>query len=160
MLRLPVRLVFLPGLVQGAFAQQGEITVTGKVTAGDAGRDVVPGVTVLAKGTTKGTITDGEGNFSLAVPGDAVLVFSRPGTCSPPCGNCSPPGAPTRPTTSTRLRPGRSNPTAACCSGPKPGGPAARLRADRPVRRKMHYLRSGRNHFPAPGLRMKEYINS
>ncbi len=79
MFRLPVRLVLFLGLVQGAFAQSGEITVTGKVTAGDTGREVIPGVTVLAKGTTKGTITDGEGHFSLAVPENAVLVFSSIG---------------------------------------------------------------------------------
>ncbi len=79
MLRLPAGLVLFLALVQSALAQQGEITVTGKVTAGDTGRDVIPGVTVLAKGTTKGTITDGEGNFSLAVPQNAVLVFSSIG---------------------------------------------------------------------------------
>jgi hypothetical protein len=34
---------------------------------------------VLAKDTVKGTVTDGEGKFALAVPSDAVLVFSSIG---------------------------------------------------------------------------------
>ena len=37
----------------------------------------LPGVTVAVKGTTTGTITDGDGNFSLTgVPNDASLIFS------------------------------------------------------------------------------------
>ncbi len=37
----------------------------------------LPGVTIYVKGTTTGTITDIDGNFSLAVPADAkILVFS------------------------------------------------------------------------------------
>ncbi len=61
-----------PGLV--AFGQSR--TVTGKVTSA-ADNTTVPGVTVLVKGTTSGTATDANGNYSLSVPGnDAVLVFS------------------------------------------------------------------------------------
>ncbi len=38
---------------------------------------LLPGVTVMVKGTTLGTITDNEGNFRLSVPVDAkTLVFS------------------------------------------------------------------------------------
>jgi len=37
----------------------------------------VPGVTVVVKGTTNGTITDADGNYSLAnIPGNAVLQYS------------------------------------------------------------------------------------
>lgn len=37
----------------------------------------LPGVNILVKGTTIGTVTDADGNFSLAVPsGESVLVFS------------------------------------------------------------------------------------
>ena len=37
----------------------------------------MPGVNVVVKGKTTGTITDVNGNFSITVPGnDAVLVFS------------------------------------------------------------------------------------
>jgi len=50
-------------------------TVTGKVT--DASGALLPGVTVAVKGTTRGTITDAGGNYSLQnVPEDATLVFS------------------------------------------------------------------------------------
>jgi TonB-linked SusC/RagA family outer membrane protein len=79
---LPFGILFLLLLAPAAFAQSNEITVTGKVTSGDIGKEVVPGVTVLAKGTVKGTITDGEGKFALAVPSDAVLVFSSIGYLS------------------------------------------------------------------------------
>jgi len=56
-----------------AFAQ--EVTVTGKVT--DAETNIgLPGVTILEKGTEKGTITDADGNYSITVSADATLVFS------------------------------------------------------------------------------------
>lgn len=48
--------------------------VTGKVT--DTKGQALPGVTVLIKGTAKGTITDLDGNYSLTVPENAVLLFS------------------------------------------------------------------------------------
>ena len=58
----------------GTISQQ-PITITGKVT--DVSGGVLPGVTVVVKGTTTGTITDSEGNYTLsAVPGEATLVFS------------------------------------------------------------------------------------
>jgi TonB-linked SusC/RagA family outer membrane protein len=53
--------------------QKGE--VSGKVT--DKNDQPLPGVTVLVKGTTLGTITDFDGNYVIGnVPGDAILVFS------------------------------------------------------------------------------------
>ena len=57
------------------FAQQ-QITVTGTVTEGATG-DPAIGVTVLVKGTTIGTVTDIDGNYTLSnVPQDAIIVFS------------------------------------------------------------------------------------
>ncbi len=51
------------------------VTVTGKVTDEKGG--ALPGVTVVLKGTTKGTTTDIAGVFSLPVPeGNGTLVFS------------------------------------------------------------------------------------
>jgi TonB-dependent starch-binding outer membrane protein SusC len=50
-------------------------TVTGKVTAADDGSGV-PGVNVLEKGTTNGTVTDVDGGFSINVNENATLVFS------------------------------------------------------------------------------------
>jgi len=49
--------------------------VSGKVVAG-AGQPV-PGVNIVVKGSTLGTVTDADGNFTINVPDDdAVLVFS------------------------------------------------------------------------------------
>jgi TonB-linked SusC/RagA family outer membrane protein len=50
-------------------------TIKGQVL--DPQKVPLPGVTVVLKGTTQGTITDADGNYLLTkVPGDAVLVFS------------------------------------------------------------------------------------
>ncbi len=60
-------------VVNDAFAQQGQ--VTGKV--GEEGTGMgIPGASVLVKGTTRGTITDLDGNFSIAAAPTDVLVFS------------------------------------------------------------------------------------
>ena len=49
--------------------------VSGKIT--NTLGEAVPGATVVVKGTTKGTITDMDGVYTLTdVPGDATLVFS------------------------------------------------------------------------------------
>ena len=54
---------------------QQENTVSGTVT--DASGGALPGVTIVIKGTTKGTTTDTDGNYSLPnVPDNATLVFS------------------------------------------------------------------------------------
>ncbi len=52
------------------------VKVSGTVVEAATG-DPLPGVTVVVKGTTKGTITDFDGNYTLAeVPGNATLLFS------------------------------------------------------------------------------------
>jgi TonB-linked SusC/RagA family outer membrane protein len=49
--------------------------ITGRVV--DEKNNGLPGVTVVVKGSTKGTTTDEQGSFKLAVPGpQSVLVFS------------------------------------------------------------------------------------
>lgn len=53
-------------------------TVTGRVTSMED-NSALPGVTILQMGTTNGTITDVNGQYSLQVPGDAVLQFSSIG---------------------------------------------------------------------------------
>lgn len=55
------------------FGQQ--IRVTGTVTD-EADGSTLPGVTVLVKGTTIGTVTDINGDYSINVDSDAILVFS------------------------------------------------------------------------------------
>ena len=54
-------------------------TVSGQVT--DLAEGIVlPGVNVLVKGTSTGTVTDIDGNYQITVPGDdATLVFSSVG---------------------------------------------------------------------------------
>ena len=52
-----------------------ERTVSGVITSGEDGT-TLPGVTILEKGTTNGTITDIDGNFKLSVDDDATLVVS------------------------------------------------------------------------------------
>ncbi|UCS95813.1 TonB-dependent receptor [Echinicola marina] len=51
-----------------------EITVKGKVT--DENNLAIPGATVLAKSSGKGTVTDLDGNYNLVVSESDVLVFS------------------------------------------------------------------------------------
>ncbi len=57
-----------------SFAQ--DRTVTGKVTSAEDG-STLPGVNVVIKGTTNGSVTDIDGNYKLSVPEDGgTLVFS------------------------------------------------------------------------------------
>ncbi len=54
------------------------VEVSGKVI--DEGGEGLPGVNILVKGTTIGTVTDAAGNYALAVPEDATtLVFTYVG---------------------------------------------------------------------------------
>ncbi len=61
-------------LLQGVLFAQ-ERTITGTVTGSDG--TALPGVNVVVKGTTQGTITDIDGNYTLSVgSGSIVLVYS------------------------------------------------------------------------------------
>lgn len=53
---------------------QNQITVKGVVK--DSHGEPVTGATVVVKGTTNGTVTDLDGNFSLNVPAGSTLSFS------------------------------------------------------------------------------------
>lgn len=57
------------------FAQN--LKVTGTVT--DPYGTTLPGVNIHVKGTTIGTVTDMNGEYSIDVPGDAILVYSSIG---------------------------------------------------------------------------------
>lgn len=63
-------------LPPSAFAQS---KVTGKVL--EKGKEALPGVSILIKGTTQGTVTEVDGSFNLMVANvnDAVLLFSYTG---------------------------------------------------------------------------------
>lgn len=68
----------LTALLLVAGIAHAQTTVTGQVTAAEEGP--LPGVNVLVKGTTTGTVTDLDGNYRLTVPeGNDVLVFSSIG---------------------------------------------------------------------------------
>ncbi|WP_159518157.1 TonB-dependent receptor [Sunxiuqinia indica] len=54
--------------------------ITGKVT--DSEGNSLPGVTVVIKGTTVGTITDFDGNYSIEAASNDVLIFSFVGMAS------------------------------------------------------------------------------
>lgn len=58
------------------------VTITGQVTSSEDGTSL-PGVNVIVKGTSVGTITDVDGNYKLDVPDEnSVLVFSSVGYVS------------------------------------------------------------------------------
>lgn len=50
------------------------VKVTGKIT--DAKGNPLPGVSVQVQGTSKGTVTDANGTYTIDAPGNSTLVFS------------------------------------------------------------------------------------
>ncbi|MCK5705997.1 MAG: SusC/RagA family TonB-linked outer membrane protein, partial [Cyclobacteriaceae bacterium] len=58
-----------------------ERTITGKVTSAEDNSDL-PGVSVLIKGTSTGTVTGIDGNYSIEVPDGSILLFSYVGFIS------------------------------------------------------------------------------
>jgi TonB-linked SusC/RagA family outer membrane protein len=89
---LPAALVVLGGLVPRdvsanispsfpliSLASQQTVTISGKVT--DETGAPLPGVNILEKGTTNGTVSDAQGDYKLTVAsGESVLIFSFIGT--------------------------------------------------------------------------------
>ncbi|OWP63695.1 SusC/RagA family TonB-linked outer membrane protein [Hymenobacter amundsenii] len=92
-LRLDIRpclrpLILLPALGLGVSLQlaaaplttvspravRADITITGRVV--DENGAGLPGVNINVKGTTIGTQTNGDGQYSLSTPSDATLIFS------------------------------------------------------------------------------------
>lgn len=59
----------------GTLAQN--VSVSGQVL--DATGFSLPGVNIIVAGTSTGTITDIDGNYSIEAPGDAVLLFNYVG---------------------------------------------------------------------------------
>ena len=71
--------IFLMFLSVSVFAQ--EQNITGKII--DSSGEPLPGVTVVVKGTTTGTVTDLDGNFTMSnVSSKSTLVFSFVGMLS------------------------------------------------------------------------------
>lgn len=81
---IPIRLLSASFLlmcltVLSAYAQEGDIKVTGKVT--DSRQEALPGVSVSVKGTYEGTVTDQDGVYTISkLSKSDVLVFSFIGT--------------------------------------------------------------------------------
>ncbi|SEM29313.1 TonB-linked outer membrane protein, SusC/RagA family [bacterium A37T11] len=61
-------------LFSANIARGQDITVSGKVT--DAAGAPLPGVSVILKGTTRGTQTSESGNYTIKIPGNGTLSFS------------------------------------------------------------------------------------
>ncbi|MFM8833938.1 MAG: mucoidy inhibitor MuiA family protein [Cytophagales bacterium] len=67
--RMMIRGISIVGIQSSSFVQ-------GRVTSAEDGSGL-PGVNVVVKGTTVGTVTDAEGNYSLSLPANSnALVFS------------------------------------------------------------------------------------
>src|SRR5690554_4133603 len=62
-----------------AFRQSANLVVSGRVIS-SADAQGIPGVNILVKNTTIGTVTDIDGNYSITLPsGSETLVFSSIG---------------------------------------------------------------------------------
>ena len=69
-------LLLLFGIAGWSAALAQDLTVRGKVTSAQDNENL-PGVNVAIKGTTRGTITDIDGNYQLSVPSESdTLIFS------------------------------------------------------------------------------------
>ncbi|GAB3957875.1 TonB-dependent receptor [Spirosoma harenae] len=71
--KLLLSLLFVCSICASTWAQDRKIT--GKVTFADDGSSL-PGVSVVLKGTTVGSVTDSDGGYSLSVPAKGTLIFS------------------------------------------------------------------------------------
>lgn len=90
---LPLRLCYallLATAVQSAFAlpsktppliskesRKADVKVSGNVT--DDNGEPLPGVSIIVKGTAKGTSTDANGNYNITVPQNSILIFQYVG---------------------------------------------------------------------------------
>jgi TonB-dependent starch-binding outer membrane protein SusC len=68
-------------MVCGAFSAFAQQSVSGKITSSDDGSGI-PGVNILEKGTTNGTVSDADGSYTINVGSGATLVFSFVGYLS------------------------------------------------------------------------------
>lgn len=64
-------------VISNQYASLNDMVISGSVK--DSAGVAMPGVTVLVKGTKKGTSTDAQGKFTLNVPEHSVLIFSLVG---------------------------------------------------------------------------------
>lgn len=71
-------LLLLLFIASNGYTQANEITVSGRVS-GTNENDVLAGVSITVKNTTRGTSTGKDGRYTLSAPQNAVLVFSSQG---------------------------------------------------------------------------------
>ncbi|MCX2453730.1 TonB-dependent receptor [Pedobacter sp. PLR] len=64
-------------VISNPFASINDQVISGSVK--DSAGLVMPGVTILVKGTKKGTSTDAQGKYTISVPERSVLIFSLVG---------------------------------------------------------------------------------
>ncbi|MCF8226702.1 MAG: TonB-dependent receptor [Bacteroidales bacterium] len=77
-LKLFLLLTAMPLLFVPVYLSAQATLVTGKVTDGETGT-ALPGVTIVAKGTTLGAVTDFDGNYTISVESGSTLVYSYVG---------------------------------------------------------------------------------
>lgn len=71
--RFLLKLLVVPAILIAGYAYSQDKTISGKVTDSKDGSPVI-GASVVAKGTTGGTSTNAEGNFSLSVPSSVTTL--------------------------------------------------------------------------------------
>lgn len=75
-MKTKIILLALTCLMLASFRFETDRTIMGKVTSAEDG-SALPGVNVLLKGTTTGTVTDVQGNYLITIPSQGgTLVFS------------------------------------------------------------------------------------
>lgn len=76
-MKSPILIFLLLTLFLGISSVSAQVSISGKVV--DADNSTLPGANILEKGTTNGTSSDVDGNFSLSVKAGATLVVSYVG---------------------------------------------------------------------------------
>lgn len=74
--KLILRIVFVLAIFINVFTTNAqELNIKGKVvTASD--NTSLPGVSIIVKGTTHGTVTSAEGDYNISAPSNGIIVFS------------------------------------------------------------------------------------
>jgi TonB-linked SusC/RagA family outer membrane protein len=70
--------ILMAMLLNVGFVYAQDRTVSGKVTSGNDG-SVLPGVSIVVKGSTQGVTTDADGVYKISVPSESTLIFSYVG---------------------------------------------------------------------------------
>lgn len=77
---MSVTLTYADNEATKLITSEADVKVTGTIK--DVDGEGLPGVTIVQKGTTNGTVSDIDGNYAVFVPSDAELVFTSIGYVS------------------------------------------------------------------------------